>query len=289
MRLADTFENEERARRICDYLLSQGIDTTLRATGESFGVWIIEEADLESAAAILREFREDPAAEKFQRGAREASAIRQLRRRATEAQQKQEVQVRRRWTPPTLADIPVTAGLVLVCVALALMTDFGRDQTALSAFWFTGAHWEQVKQGQVWRIFAPALIHFGLLHLLFNMMFLFRLGGIIEHRRGTLRYVGLLLLFEFCSSMAQVVWDPITPSGGMSGAVYGLIGYAWMKSKFEPRLGVHIEPGLVAFSMFWFFLCMLREDIANAAHAGGLAVGIVVGRIPTRRSDWVQR
>jgi GlpG protein len=68
----------------------------------------------------------------------------------------------------------------------------------------------------------------------------------------------------------------------MSGVLYGLFGYAWMKSRFEPQLGVTLTPGTVVFLLGWFVLCLTPAipNIANAAHAAGLVLGILVGAAP---------
>jgi len=80
-----------------------------------------------------------------------------------------------------------------------------------------------------------------------------------------------------------LIFHKIPLFGGMSGVLYGLFGYAWMKSRFEPGLGLWVDQGTVVILIAWFFLCMtgLVGPIANAAHAGGLVSGLVIGVAPT--------
>jgi GlpG protein len=71
--------------------------------------------------------------------------------------------------------------------------------------------------------------------------------------------------------------------GGMSGVLYGLFGYTWMKTIYQPSLGLHIDPGTVIWLIVWFLLCMtgLVGTIANMAHASGLITGMLIGYLPT--------
>src|SRR5262249_52050570 len=70
--------------------------------------------------------------------------------------------------------------------------------------------------------------------------------------------------------------------GGLSGVLYGLFGYAWMKTRFEPQLGIVLPPQTVVLLLGWFVLCLagVIPNIGNAAHAAGLVVGILVGVAP---------
>ena len=65
----------------------------------------------------------------------------------------------------------------------------------------------------------------------------------------------------------------------MSGVVYGLLGYVWMKGKFDPSSGLFVHPQTVTMMLIWLVLCMtpVIPHIANTAHAVGLAVGVATG------------
>ena len=74
--------------------------------------------------------------------------------------------------------------------------------------------------------------------------------------------------------------------GGMSGVLYGLFGYAWMKTRFAPELGVTLSPQTVTTLLVWFVLCLspflqaVIGPVANVAHAVGLLVGVAAGVAP---------
>jgi GlpG protein len=78
--------------------------------------------------------------------------------------------------------------------------------------------------------------------------------------------------------------------GGMSGVNYGLMGYIWIREKFDPISGYHIEKYIVVMMMIWFFLGLtgLIGSIANVVHGLGLVVGMVWGYILSR-SNIVKR
>jgi GlpG protein len=69
----------------------------------------------------------------------------------------------------------------------------------------------------------------------------------------------------------------------MSGVLYGLFGYIWMKSRYEPQSGFMISSNTVIWMVGWFFLCLTGYlgNIANVVHGAGLVVGMIVGRFPS--------
>jgi GlpG protein len=84
------------------------------------------------------------------------------------------------------------------------------------------------------------------------------------------------------SCVAQAAWaHPYF--GGMSGVLYGVFGYIWMKEKFEPHLGLAVGQSTVMIMMIWLVVCMFGAigNVANAAHVAGLAVGVLWGYSPT--------
>ena len=72
--------------------------------------------------------------------------------------------------------------------------------------------------------------------------------------------------------------------GGMSGVIYGLLGYSWLWSRITGDPLLRLPTGLLGFMVGWLLLCMSGVvealgfgAIANAAHAAGLAVGMALG------------
>ncbi len=62
----------------------------------------------------------------------------------------------------------------------------------------------------------------------------------------------------------------------MSGVVYGLLGYVWIRGKLDPGSGLYVHPTTVTMMIIWFVACVsgILGPVANAAHAAGLALGM---------------
>ena len=149
-----------------------------------------------------------------------------------------------------------------------------------------------VRTGQLWRFVTPIFLHFSALHILFNMMWLRTLGRSIEFVRGTTRFVVLVLLLAVTSNIGQYWWTltmypKYNPGsfGGMSGVVFGLIGYLWMRGRTQPKQGLGIPSDQVVWAVLWMLLCIggAFGGIANAAHVVGFVTGILIG---ARQSIW---
>ena len=107
----------------------------------------------------------------------------------------------------------------------------------------------------------------------------------IEVRRGTLRLAVLILISAVISNLGQYFWMERTDPGephlfeGMSGVVYALFGYIWMKGLYQPEQGMILHPNTITIMLLWLVLCMTGTigPIANAAHVMGLVVGVAFG------------
>ncbi len=142
----------------------------------------------------------------------------------------------------------------------------------------------KIARGQFWRLVTPIFLHFSILHILFNLLWVREFGGAIESRRGVVRFLLLVLLISVVSNVGQY-WTTGRPMfGGLSGVVYGLFGYLWMKERYDPDSGLALPPGCAVWMIGWFLICWtgIVGNIANGAHAFGLATGMLVGLLPTR-------
>ncbi len=138
----------------------------------------------------------------------------------------------------------------------------------------------QIGRGQVWRLVTPIFLHFGPIHLLFNMMWLWTLGRVLETHFRSVKF-GLLVLATAAVSNLAEAWFKGTNFGGMSGVVYGLFGFVVVRSKLYPTGGLEMNPQTVRFMLLWLVLCFtgLLGPIANWAHSFGLVTGGVIGGV----------
>src|SRR5262249_41855076 len=123
-------------------------------------------------------------------------------------------------------------------------------------------------------------IHFGPLHLIFNMLWFYQLGSMIEARQSALFLFVFIAVSAALSNVAQYYYHgPLF--GGMSGVVYALAGYVWIRGKYNRASGLYLDPQSVTYLLIWLAVCYfnLVGPVANAAHVVGLVTGMVWGRI----------
>jgi GlpG protein len=139
----------------------------------------------------------------------------------------------------------------------------------------------EVRQGQVWRLITPIFIHWNLLHLLFNMLCLKDFGSMIEARQGSVKLLLMVVVIGVASNLGQT-WVSGPQFGGISGVLYGLFGFIWMRGRLDPASGLHLSSTNIVAMVAWFFLCLFGfiGNIANTAHGVGLVMGMVWGAVP---------
>ncbi|WP_372611176.1 rhomboid family intramembrane serine protease [Halomonas sp.] len=142
---------------------------------------------------------------------------------------------------------------------------------------------EVVTSGQVWRLLSPAFLHFGWMHLIFNMLWLWYFGRQVEVIHGRTRMLMLLLTAGIGANLAQYATGTVL-FGGMSGVDFALLGYVWLMSRRAPRSGFFVPQMLVVFMLGWMVFTMTNlagavgfGNVANEAHVGGLVVGLLLG------------
>jgi GlpG protein len=294
MRLIGHLAEEKSARVFADYLYVQKIESHIEfEKADGWGVWINDEDKLEQAASLLTAFRLNPADPKYRAEARSASEQR-AEAAKDEAKYRKKLTDRRHLFRPLrgYGFGPLTFGLIAISVVVSLVSRLGSDLqpimglfiTDLTRFAPSGPPLPEIMHGQLWRLITPIFIHFGLLHILFNMLWLRDLGSMIEGRQSSWLLAVLVLVIAVCSNLAQF-WFAGPVFGGMSGVVYGLLGYIWMRGKFDPASGLYVHPTTVTMMIIWFFACLVGiiPHVANAAHGAGLVLGLAWGYLSSLR------
>lgn len=153
----------------------------------------------------------------------------------------------------------------------------------------------KIRQGQLWRTFTPCLLHRGLLHILFNMLWLWLLGRQVEQKVGKIRYLLIMIVIGVFSNTLQYLM-----SGpyflGYSGVIAGLGGFIWIRQRVAPWEGYNIQTNVlgflgifilamsvlqvIAFFLRVFDLATFNIAIANTAHISGALSGMVLAKIP---------
>ncbi|HSC84983.1 MAG TPA: rhomboid family intramembrane serine protease [Pseudomonas sp.] len=191
----------------------------------------------------------------------------------------------------------MTSLVLLLTLAVTLLSQFGENHAI--THWITFVDYqvrgeyayfvplpESLMAGEWWRLFSPMLLHGGWLHLAMNGMWYWELGRRIEYQHGRLGLFGLTLFFGLLSNVAQFWFGGPAPFGGLSGVLYGLLGYCWIFQLLAPTPAYALPRGVLAMMLIWLLVCLSGVidtlgfgSIANAAHVGGLAAGCAAGLI----------
>jgi GlpG protein len=280
MRHIGTIPDPRLAERFQDFLIAQGTKCRLDDEVDGTAVWIYDDDRVPAARQQLAEFLAQPDSSRYREARDQASAV--LREEAARRKQarRNTVHLSQQWSRPPVAQAPITVAILVACIYLFVETWFLKDQRGLMALLFISddGGWTAIQRGEYWRLFTPALMHGGAIHILFNMLWWWDLGLPIESRRGSLRFLLLVLTLAGVSNVLQFVF-----AGpwflGMSGVVFGLFGYVWVKGKLDPADGLGISNQSAMWMLVWFFACWfgMVGRIANWAHTGGLVMGVILG------------
>lgn len=153
---------------------------------------------------------------------------------------------------------------------------------------------EKIREGEVWRVFTPVLVHGDLFHLFFNMLWLLVLGKQMEQRITPGRYLLFILAVGILSNTAQYLMSG--PNFvGFSGILCGMLAFIWVRQRDAPWEGYQIDRltflfmlifiggmGLLQFISFIMevaFKINLPLNIANTAHIAGGIIGYFLGKL----------
>lgn len=174
---------------------------------------------------------------------------------------------------------PAVTALLVINVVMLLVAETLGGSTNLRVMFDLGALPNPLPSGNLWRLVTSMFLHFGVLHLAFNMFALWLFGPLFERLVGTGRFLALYFASGLAGGLASVLFaTPPTLSAGASGAIFGLLGAfgvlgfrlrhtaagnLWLRQA-GALVGVNVVIGLV------------EPSIGLEAHLGGLAGGVIV-------------
>ncbi len=221
-------------------------------------------------------------------------------REAVDRQHRSPVFVGGRWQPSP-KHAPLVLSAIVVAVLMVWVTSMGRNELSAALMmidprdfdWSTlagriDALSSTLASGQVWRLLTPDFLHFSWTHIIFNSVMLWFLGSQIEWFDGRGRLLTLFLVTSiFSNGLQYLVSGPLF--GGLSGVVYGILGYCWLSQRKSPRF--QFPSALVTFAVAWMvigftpFTEMLGLGrMANEAHLGGFVSGVALALVlPVKR------
>jgi membrane associated rhomboid family serine protease/cytochrome c-type biogenesis protein CcmH/NrfG len=137
--------------------------------------------------------------------------------------------------------------------------------------------------GQWWRILTSTFVHFGIIHIAFNMWCLWDLGRALERFMGRKGFVLIYLLSGLASSLTSIAWNPWRVSAGASGAIFGVAGafvsYLYLKKTFIDQTLARQKLKSLAIFIGYNLLYGIRGGVDNSAHLGGLVAGLILGAL----------
>ena len=174
----------------------------------------------------------------------------------------------------------LTATACAVCSVIFLAVNM-QTSTSYDAVRRWGLYSDQdIYNGAYWALITTAFVHVQPIHLIFNLYWLWYLGGAFERHFGPLKWLIFVLSAAWVSSGIQLYSG--TGGIGMYGVGYALFGFGWMARPRIPEFARIVNDKTVMTFLGWGILCIVTTylgimNIANLAHLGGLVFGVVLG------------
>ncbi len=324
MRQLTSFDQQETALRFCAYLITLGIDASVDNAGDKWSVWVRDEDQLERAMEELKTFLGSPLDSRYKDVEVKAKAIQQEKEDARKSANKNVVAMSGNWSQGTNRRTQLVTTLAIISGIVFVFTDLASTKTPsghrVANKFERSLHFRDIqssiayeietkktdsfdidsldfrlndiKKGQIWRAVTPIFIHYGFLHIIFNTIMLFHFGPQIENKIGTVKFGLLVLLIALVTNILQgimpVDWEGSYGSfGGLSGVVYGLFGFVWIKAMTNPWEGYFVQQSTVIILVVWMFLGMthlldgmMGGPTGNWAHGAGLVTGMATAYFP---------
>lgn len=305
MRQIGTIAKQLHAERFTAFLITRGINAQAEDEGDAWAIWVRDEDKLAEAKSAFADFKANPDAPGYQGVERQATAVLEAEHRRREKVRKNMIEMRGNWDRVARKKSPLVVAMIVLSVVVALISGLGTNSksAAMRSLQFCDTmqrtDWNKanvedrlidIHSGQVWRVITPIFVHFGVLHIAFNMILFYSFGSRIEDRLGSVPLGLMIVLVAIASNLAQALvpaqmgGDPFF--GGMSGVVYGLLGYLWVKTVYDPGSGLFVSQSTFLFLMIWLFIGFsgILESgglfIANWAHGVGLVAGMAIAYVP---------
>jgi membrane associated rhomboid family serine protease len=177
---------------------------------------------------------------------------------------------------------PVIAGVATLAVGITLAWWAKVDISPLFAT-------AEIRRGQLWRLVTCIFPHLDILHLTFDVYWLWMFGTTVEKVYGHARTGLLIFLFAVGSSSLDFAFD--SGGVGLSGVGYGLFGLLFVLSDRDERFRDALDQRTVKLFVGWFLFCIFTTvthvfRVANVAHGAGAILGVLIGysiSVPNRR------
>lgn len=141
-----------------------------------------------------------------------------------------------------------------------------------------------VRGHEYYRLFTSLFLHFGMSHLLNNMVLLGALGWNLEFETGKVKFLLIYFISGVGGNLLSLVQNlslgEQTVSAGASGAIFGLMGaLLYVVIANRGRMGHLSGRGVLFMIVLSLYYGFTSEGVDNWAHIGGLACGFIMSVI----------
>lgn len=181
----------------------------------------------------------------------------------------------------------ITIAFVLINAVVFVVSDlFLYRRTDEITYYLTINPILVLEQRQYWRLFTAMFYHFGIEHLMGNMLMLYYMGSILERALGKMRYLILYFLTGLVADFASILYNSIIVSenagtvfaAGASGAISGLLGaFTVLTMCCYKKVTLMRKKDIPVFLFFALFVGIFEQGVDHAAHLGGFLAGAVLG------------
>ena len=317
MRSLGQIDGRKPTEQFVAFLLTQNIKTHIEGVEskpDSWEIWVRNEDQMAEASKQLHEFKRDPTDGRYESAMKEATRLLESEQKAKQAAARNIRRIDTSGTPRLARGPipPLTLTLVILAIVVSLISNFTERQAnnkwgevVVNELSFVEpAAWDRtkdpaasLKRGELWRLVTPIFMHGSMLHLAVNLFMLVSLGRLTERIQGTPKFAVFVLMLAVFPNLLQGLMPPSLGGSpffvGISGVVYGLFGYIWIRSTIHPEMGVVIPMPMVVVVLglivLGFAASMSAAEVAagwrlaNFCHLGGLLVGIAVAYVSEKK------
>ncbi|RRS07687.1 rhomboid family intramembrane serine protease GlpG [Pseudoalteromonas sp. J010] len=261
MKLIAHYHNPRLAQGAVDYIKTQGIECILRShDGQQVEVWL-ERGDEQQAIYLWQQFIANPEAKRYQAASWQTGSTAGLFN-----YQGQKLNLVQRFLTLNW----LLQGVFAVSIIVFITMLFGDANHIFSLFRFS--------LDKPWAWITPTLIHFSAIHLIFNLSWWLHLGAQVSKRFGLWSLICIYFVTGITSNFMQFVFVDAN-FGGLSGVVYGLLGFCWIIGHKNPQQLPLVSKPIVGFMLLWMlfgFTDTFFISMANWAHLFGLLSGMFI-------------
>lgn len=181
-------------------------------------------------------------------------------------------------------EAPCTVVIAVVNIVVFIVLSFGGMTEDAGYMLEHGAMYVpyMLEKQEFYRIFTSMFLHFGIEHLLNNMLILVLLGWNLELEIGKIKYLMIYFLSGLGGNLLSAYWDihsgEFAVSAGASGAIFGVIGaLLYVAIRNHGRVGTISGRGIVFMIVLSLYYGFTSGGVDNMAHIGGLVSGFVLG------------